>query len=103
MFQRMRGSVSIEIDGVDLMTVSDVEVKLIQEDTGVELLFTGADVAIANSSTVTVVIPKEVSMQLEVAPMRGQVMFTRADGFPDATKPFTVPVSELIKEDGYGS
>ena len=103
MFQRMRGAVTIAVSGVDLSTVSDIEVKLIQEDTGVELLFTGADVMIASETELTVVIPKSVAMQLEVAPIRGQVMFTKEDGYPDATKPFTLKVSELIKEDGYGS
>lgn len=103
MFQRMRSAVSITVDGVDMLTVSDVEVKLIQEDTGVEMLFTGSDVAIADSATVQVEIPKEIGMQLEVAPLRGQIMFTRENGYPDASKPFTVPVSELIKEEGYGS
>lgn len=103
MFQRMRGVVSITIDGVDMMTVSDVEVKLIQEDTGVDLLFSGSDVMIADSSNVEVTIPKEVAMQLDTSPMRGQVMFTQENGIPDATKPFTVKINELIKEEGYGS
>ena len=104
MFQRMRGTVSITLDGVDVTTVSDIEVKLIQEDTGVEMLFSGSDVAIAEASTISVEIPKDIAMQLEVAPLRGQVMFTHTDtGYPDASKPFTVPVSELIKEEGYGS
>ena len=103
MFQRMRGVISIEVDGVDMTTVTDIEVKLIQEDTGVDLLFTGSQVAVANESTVQVEIPKVTAMQLELAPLRGQVMFTQPNGYPDATKPFTVPVSELIKVDGYGS
>lgn len=103
MFQRMRGAISISIDEVDMTAVTDIEVKLIQEDTGVDLLFTGDQVAVANESTVQVEIPKATAMELDVAPLRGQVMFTRPDGYPDATKPFTVPVSELIKEDGYGS
>jgi len=102
MFQRMRGAVPITIDGVDMLTVTDIVVKLIQEDTGVEMLFTGAEVAIADSTTIQVVIPKDVAMQLDVSPLRGQVMFTYPNGFPDATKTFSVPVSELIKEDGYG-
>ena len=102
MFQRMRSAVPITVNGVDMLTVTDIEVKLIQEDTGVEMLFTGSDVTIADSSTVQVEIPKDIGMQLEVAPLRGQVMFTRDNGYPDATKPFTIPVSELIKEDGYG-
>ena len=103
MFQRMRSAVPIIVDGVDMTTVTDIEVKLIQEDTGVDLLFTGSQVAVANESTVQVEIPKVTAMQLELAPLRGQVMFTQPNGYPDATKPFTVPVSELIKVDGYGS
>ena len=103
MFQRMKSAISITVDGVDLYSVTDIEVKLIQEDTGVEMLFTGAEVAVATLDTLQVVIPKDIAMQLEVAPLRGQIMFTYSNGFPDATKPFTVPVSELIKEDGYGS
>lgn len=103
MFQRMRGVISVDVDGVDMTTVTDIEVKLIQEDTGVDLLFTGSQVAVANESTVQVEIPKAAAMELDVAPLRGQIMFTHPNGIPDATKPFTVPVSELIKEDGYGS
>ena len=103
MFQRMRSVVPITVNGVDMLNVTDIEVKLIQEDTGVEMLFTGSDVMIADSATVQVEIPKAIGMQLEVAPIRGQIMFTMPNGIPDATKPFTIPVSELIKEEGYGS
>ena len=104
MFQRMRSAVPITVDGVDLTTVTDIEVELVQESTGVEMLFTGSDVVVGGSSELTVMIPKDVGMQLEVSPLRGQIMFTHNDsGLPDATKPFTIPVSELIKEAGYGS
>lgn len=103
MFQRMRSAVSITVNGIDMTTVTDIEVKLIQEDTGVEMLFTGGDVTIVDSATVQVVIPKDIGMQLDVAPLRGQVMFTYPNGYPDATRAFSVPVSELIKEDGYGN
>lgn len=103
MFQRMRSAITIAVSGVDLATVTDIEVKLIQEDTGIELLFTGSDVMIASETEISVIIPKDIAMQLEVAPIRGQVMFTKEDGYPDATKPFVLKVSELIKEDGYGS
>ena len=103
MFQRMRSAIPITVDGVDMTTVTDIEVKLIQEDTGVDMLFTGSDVSVVDAATVQVVIPKDVALQMEVSPLRGQIMFTWDNGFPDATKPFIVPVSELIKEDGYGS
>ena len=103
MFQRMRGAVTVNVSGVNLTTVSDIEVKLIQESTGVDMLFTGDQVAVGNDTALMVVIPKETAMELDVSPLRGQVMFTKPDGFPDATRPFKVSVSELIKEDGYGS
>ena len=103
MFQRMKGTVTVNVPEVDFTTVTDIQVELVQEDTKVEMLFTGGNVNVANENTVMVVIPKDVAMQLEVAPLRGQIMFTYPNGFPDATKAFTVPVSELIKESGYGN
>ena len=101
MIQRMRGQVSIDVDGIDLTTCTDIQVELIQEQTGTEMLFTGADVMVGPSN-VAVTIPKDTAMSLDVSPLRAQIMFTREDGYPDATLPFTVPVRELIKEDGYG-
>ena len=35
MFQRMRGAISIEVDGVDMTTVSNIEVKLYTHKEGV--------------------------------------------------------------------
>lgn len=101
MIQRMRGQVSIDVDGIDLTTCTDIQVELIQEQTGTEMLFTGADVMVGPAN-VAVTIPKDTAMSLDVSPLRAQIMFTREDGYPDATLPFTVPVRELIKEDGYG-
>jgi len=91
------------VDGIDLTKVTDIEVELIQEDTGVEMLFTGGEVVVTGETALTVTIPKDTAMSLEVAPMRGQIMFTREDGMPDATRPFVVSVEELIKEAGYGN
>ena len=103
MFQRMRGAVSINVPDIDLTRVTDIEVELVQENTGVEMLFAGDDVVVTGETALTVVIPKDMAMSLEVEPLRGQIMFTYIDsGFPDATKPFIVPISELIKEAGYG-
>ena len=101
MIQRMRSQVSVDVDGIDLTTVSDIEVILTQESTNTEVLFAGADVMFGEN-TVAVTLPKELAMQLDVSPLRAQIMFTKEDGYPDATLPFTIPVRELIKEDGYG-
>lgn len=102
MFQRMRSLIAVDVDGIDLTTVTDIEVQLIQEDTGVELLLSGDEVTVVSETQVSFGIPKSVGMQLEAAPIRAQIMFTRDTGLPDATKPFNIPVSELIKEAGYG-
>ena len=103
MFQRMRSLIAVDVDGVDLTTVTDIEVQLIQESTGVEMLLSGSDIVVMSETQIAFGIPKDVAMQLEVEPIRGQIMFTRDTGLPDATKPFTIPVSELIKEAGYGN
>ena len=102
MYQRMRGLISIEVDGVDMTTVTNIEVYLEQESTGLQRLFTGSDVTVADYSKILISLPKEFCMQLDVSPLRAQVMFTRDTGLPDATQPFKIPVRELIKEAGYG-
>ena len=102
MIQRMRNQISIDVDGIDLTTVSDIEVILTQEDTNTKVLFSGADVMF-DSTKIAVTLPKSLAMQLDVSPLRAQIMFTKEDGYPDATLPFTIPVRELIKEEGYGN
>ena len=41
-------------------------------------------------------------MEFDTKQILGQVMYTTADGLPNATKIFKVSVDELLKEDGYG-
>lgn len=102
MIQRMRNLVVITVEDIDLTTVTDIEVELIQESTGVERLFSGGEVVVVDDSKLSIDLPKDFCMQLDVEPLRAQVMFTRDTGLPDATKPFAVPVRELLKEAGYG-
>lgn len=102
MIQRMRNNITVNVDGVDLSTVTNIEVFLRQESTGVERLISGASIT-AGDGVLVFELPKELGMQLEASPIRAQIMFTRENGLPDATSPFNIPVRELMKEAGYGS
>lgn len=102
MFQRMKNYVTINVPDVDLTTVSDIEVSFEQRSTEIELTYSGDSVSVSTPHSLVVIIPKEDAMQLDQRPIRGQVMFMRSDGYPDATKIFQAPVGELLKEDGYG-
>jgi len=100
MIQKMRNLVTINVHGINLYDVSDIEVCLKQND--VELLYSGDDIEIGSESQLLVEVPKETAMNFDFKkPVHGQVMFTK-DGLPDATRPFSFPVMELIKEAGYG-
>ena len=100
MIQKMRNLVTINVRGVNLYEVTDIEVCLEQNTT--ELIYSGENVEIGNETQLLVNVPKSVAMNLDFKkPMRGQVMFTK-NGVPCATNPFTFPVLELLKGDGYG-
>lgn len=100
MIQKMRNLVTINVRGINLYDVTDIEVCLEQND--VELLYSDDDIEIGSESQLLIDVPKETAMRLDFRKLvRGQVMFTK-DGIPDATKPFSFPVMELIKEAGYG-
>lgn len=102
MFQRMSNYITINVPDVDLTTVSNIEVSFEQRSTETELLYKDESVSVSNEHQLVVVMPKEDAMLLDERPIRGQVMFMRSDGYPDATKIFQAPVGELLKEDGYG-
>lgn len=102
MIQRMRNVVPIDISGMNLDNVTEIEVYLEQRSTNTRLRFSGEDVSILDEDTLAISISKEDAMKFSTATVRGQVAFTRADGVPGATKVFYVPVAELIWRDGYG-
>ncbi len=102
MFQRMANYVPITIDNVDMTIVSNIEVSFEQRSSGVELLYSGDNISVVDVHNIVVEMPKSDAMKLDDKPVRGQVMFTRDNGVPDATDIFQVPVKELLKDDGYG-
>lgn len=102
MIQKMKNLVTINVHGVDLTAVTNIEVCFKQDST--ELLYTGNDVQVGSETQLLVSIPKSVAMGLNPkALVYGQVMFTKEGDIPDATDVFTIKVRELIKEAGYGN
>lgn len=102
MIQRMKNLVSISVPDIDLNSVSNIEVTFEQKSTDVEFTYSGGSVEVADAHVLFVLVPKEDAMEFDTKQILGQVMYTTADGLPNATKIFKVSVDELLKEDGYG-
>lgn len=102
MIQRMFNRVPLEFPDVDFSAASDVEVTFDQKTSGVELTYAEEAVAVIDETHLEVYVPKEDALKLYHKPIRYQAMFIGADGFPSASKIYTMPVDELLKDDGYG-
>lgn len=102
MIQRMRNVVPIDVTDMSLAGVFNIEVYLEQKATQTELKFDGDQVRVIDDDTLAIEITKEQAMRFSTATVRGQVAFMDADGNPNATKVFYVPVGELIWREGYG-
>lgn len=102
MFQRMANFIDIPVEEVDLTTCGNVEVCFEQRSTDTEFVYTDEQVEVMSEHIVRVIMPKEDAMLLDHRPIRYQVMYTTGEGIPTATKIYTKPVDELLKEDGYG-
>ena len=101
MIQKMKNLVPINVHGIDLNEVTDIEVCLKQGST--ELLYSGNEVEIGSETQLLVSVPKSVAMTIDHTKLvYGQVMWTDENELPDATDVFTIEVRELIKGAGYG-
>lgn len=104
MIQKMRNQLVVNVPGEDMNTMTNIEVTIEQEENNLEFTYSGDSIAVSAAGKVLVSIPKEDADQLNFEnDVRGQVMFTRPTGFPDATRIFRIPVRELLKEGGYGN
>lgn len=103
MIQRVTNYITINVPGVDLTTVSDVEVTIEQRSTDVEFTYSGENALVVGPHLVTVTVPKADALQFDKKSAKGQMMFTDSAGVPGITKIFIIPMDELLKEDGYGS
>ena len=97
MRRRIRNVIQIEIDGATLEGASDLEL-YVKQDHGVCRTYTPS---ISDATHIEVEIPFADAMQLQPTRAGIQLAYTNADGYPTATEVLTIPVGELLKEEGY--
>lgn len=102
MIQRMRNTIPIDVSGFDLAGATNIEVYLEQKSTGLRLKFSGDEIFIVDDDTLEVNMSKDAAMRFSTATVRAQIAYTDSTGTPGATKPFYIPVYELLWREGYG-
>ena len=96
MKRRIKNSLSIICDDVDLNTVSNIEFYVRQGR-----FFRQYIPEVVSAHEMLVQIPFEDAKQLTTVPVRLQFAFTDAGGNPRSTEIEEMPVGELLKEAGY--
>lgn len=97
MRQRIENFVKVSCKGLDLTTITDIELT-IKQGTLLELVYYPT---VIDESTMAFVLPFEDAMRLNATSVRLQFAYTDENGIPDAIDPVTVPVGELLNEAGY--
>lgn len=96
MRKRIKNSLQITCEGVDLTTVSNIEFYLRQDR-----LFFQYSPEVISPSEMLVEVPFEDAMKLISGQVQMQFAFTDAEGNPQATEIETAAVGDLLKEAGY--
>ena len=97
--QKIRNTVYIDADGVDLTTLTDVEVYVKQART--RAVFLQYVPVIVDAKTMYFEIPKSDADRLVPGEVLLQFAFRYSDGTPDASDIYHGTVAELLKEAGY--
>lgn len=95
---KIENRVLITCEGVDLTTLTDIEVYIRQG-----YLFFQYTPEVHSASEMVVTMPFDDAKQLRPFPVRVQFAFTDETGRPDASDIVTIGVEDLLKEDGYGT
>lgn len=96
MRQKIKNTVHISVDGIDLTTLTNIEFYVRQVNK-----FFQYTPQIIDASNMIVTIPKEDADELCCACVKLQFAFTDKDGNDDASEVVSVPMEELLKGDGY--
>lgn len=97
MRERIRNELHIEVDGVDLTTVRNIEFYVRQG----KCFFRTYKATVISPTEMTVSIPFEDAMQLTSSMATLQFAYVDANGTPRASEPAAEPVRVLLKEAGY--
>ena len=96
MRQKIKNTVHISVDGIDLTTLANIEFYVRQA--GKFFQYTPY---VIDASNMIITIPKEDADELWAATVKLQFAFTDKDGNDDASEVVSVPIEELLKGDGY--
>lgn len=95
MREKMENRLHIEVSGVDLRTLEDLEFYVRQGT-----CFWQYAPTVISETEMVVIIPFEDAMKLRPGSVLLQFAYTQA-GTPDATDPQSITVGELLKKMGY--
>lgn len=98
MREKIRNTLTITCDSVDLTAVTNIEFYVRQAK-----FFGCYTPTVVSPNAMVVVIPLEDAKKLRTGEVKLQFAFTDANGNPDATNVVTKTVGEFLKEVGYGS
>lgn len=96
MRRKIENNILVNVEGVDLTTVSNIEFYVKQP-----ALFLEYIPRVISAGQMIVKIPYEDAMKLKLGGVSLQFAYTDASGTPNATDTIIASVKELLKEDGY--
>lgn len=97
MRERIRNELHIEVEGVDLTTVRNIEFYVRQG----KCFFETYPVSVVSATEMVVSIPFEDAMRLTSSMASLQFAFVDANGTPRASEVAAEPVNVLLKKAGY--
>lgn len=97
MRQRISNIIRAEVEGASLEGATDLEFYIRQWGG----LFIQLTPTVVDATHIEVEIPFDEAMKLQPTRAGIQLAYTNADGYPTATEVLTIPVGELLKEEGY--
>jgi hypothetical protein len=96
MDRRIRNTLSITCDDLDLTTISNIEFYVRQAG-----LFFQYEPEVKSANEMVVVVPFADAMKLRLGDVQLQFAYTDSEGIPGKSEIREMPVGELLKESGY--
>ena len=97
MRERIKNTLHVEVEGIDLTTVRDIEL-YVRQGRGFRAMYRPQ---VLSATELLLVIPYEDAMQLSNGASELQLAFVDAGGTPRASEPTSEDVGRLIWEEGY--
>ena len=98
MDQKLRQKIIIEVEGEDMTTTAGIIFTVKQPRAELNLACTAVD-----ASNIYCELTKDEAMELMAGKCRCQLLYTDAEGTAHRSSVISLPVGEVLKEDGYGN